>query len=89
MTGRGNCLSSHHSHHVNYTFVFLDEQTTCYHCVKFFVRTVNILDKVECELQLFNTTVKILILTDFSIVFIIYSWMQNTSRQVPIVEFNM
>ncbi|XP_045024600.1 uncharacterized protein LOC116916250 isoform X2 [Daphnia magna] len=47
MTGRGNCLSSHHSHHVNYTFVFLDEQTTCYHCVKFFVRTVNILDKVE------------------------------------------
>lgn len=47
MTGRGNCLSSHHSHHVNYTFVFLDEQTTCYHCVKFFVQTVNILDKVE------------------------------------------
>jgi hypothetical protein len=49
MTGRGNCLLSHHSHHVNYTFVFYDEQTTCYHCVKFFVRTVNILDKIECE----------------------------------------
>ncbi|XP_046642956.1 uncharacterized protein LOC124328288 isoform X2 [Daphnia pulicaria] len=47
MTGRGNCLLSHHSHHVNYTFVFYDEQTTCYHCVKFFVRTVNILDKIE------------------------------------------
>ncbi|XP_057371314.1 uncharacterized protein LOC130692253 isoform X1 [Daphnia carinata] len=47
MTGRGNCLSSHHSHHVNYTFVFYDVQTTCYHCVKFFVRTVNILDKIE------------------------------------------
>nr|CAG4636869.1 EOG090X03AK [Ceriodaphnia reticulata] len=47
MTGRGNCLSSHHSHHVNYTFVFYDAQTTCYHCVKFFVRTVNILDKIE------------------------------------------
>lgn len=49
MTGRGNCLSSHHSHHVNYTFIFQDPQTLCYHCVKFFVRTVNILDKIECK----------------------------------------
>nr|CAG4641555.1 EOG090X03AK [Eurycercus lamellatus] len=47
MTGRGKCLTSYHSHHVNYTFVFHDPQTTCYHCVKFFVRTVNILDKIE------------------------------------------
>ena len=56
MTGRGSCLSSHHSHHVNYTFVFYDAQTTCYHCVKFFVRTVNILDKIECK-QLISTPI--------------------------------
>lgn len=49
MTGRGSCLSSHHSHHVNYTMVFYDAQTTCYHCVKFFVRTVNIIEKIECK----------------------------------------
>nr|CAG4646126.1 EOG090X03AK [Macrothrix elegans] len=47
MTGRGTCLSSYHSHHVNYTFVFYDSQTTCYHCVKLIVRTVNILEKIE------------------------------------------
>nr|CAG4642389.1 EOG090X03AK [Evadne anonyx] len=47
MSDRGTCLYSHNSHHVNYTFVFKDPQTTCYHCVNFFVRTVNILDKVE------------------------------------------
>ena len=49
MTDRGECLYSHNSHHVNYTFVFHDPQTTCYHCVNFFVRTVNILDKIECK----------------------------------------
>nr|CAG4637677.1 EOG090X03AK [Chydorus sphaericus] len=47
MTGRGTCLSSYHSHHVNYTMVYYDAQTTCYHCVKYFVRTVNIVDKIE------------------------------------------
>nr|CAG4647761.1 EOG090X03AK [Moina brachiata] len=47
MTGRGSCLSSYNSHRVNYTFIFQDPSSTCYHCVKFFVRTVNILDKVE------------------------------------------
>ena len=49
MTGRGTCLASSHSHHVNYTMVFYDAQTTCYNCVRFIVRTVNIVDKVECE----------------------------------------
>lgn len=49
MTHRGTCLSSYHSHHVNYTFIFQDPSNTCYHCVKFFVRTVNILDKIECK----------------------------------------
>nr|CAG4634682.1 EOG090X03AK [Alona affinis] len=47
MTGRGTCLSSYHSHHVNYTMVFYEPETNCYNCVKFFVRTVNILDKIE------------------------------------------
>ena len=54
MTDRGTCLYSHSSGHVNYTFVFHDEQTTCYHCVNFFVRTVNILDKVECNFQILS-----------------------------------
>ena len=49
MTGRGTCLSSYNSHRVNYTFIFQDPTNTCYNCVKFFVRTVNILDKVECK----------------------------------------
>nr|CAG4640723.1 EOG090X03AK [Eulimnadia texana] len=47
MTGRGNCLLSNHSHHVNYTFIFHDSSSGCYHCVQLFVRTVNILEKLE------------------------------------------
>ena len=49
MTGRGVCISSSHSHNVNYTFVFHHPNAGSYHCVKFFVRTVNIMDKIECK----------------------------------------
>nr|CAG4643817.1 EOG090X03AK [Lepidurus arcticus] len=47
MSGRGNCLESQNHLHVNFSFLFHEANTNCYHCVQFFVRTVNILDKIE------------------------------------------
>lgn len=45
MTRRGSCIAVKEEYHVNYTFVF--QNNKCYHCVKFMVRTVNVLEKIE------------------------------------------
>lgn len=45
MTRRGYCVAVKEEYHVNYTFVF--QSNKCYHCVKFMVRTVNVLEKIE------------------------------------------
>ncbi|CAL8093357.1 unnamed protein product [Orchesella dallaii] len=45
MTHRGYLVEVIEEHHVNYTFIF--QQDNCYHCVRVFVRTVNILEKIE------------------------------------------
>ncbi|CAL7952352.1 unnamed protein product [Xylocopa violacea] len=45
MTGRGRCVNMLEEYHVNYTFIFQNEE--CYHCVKLIVRTVNVLEKLE------------------------------------------
>jgi len=45
MTRRGYCIAVKEEFHVNYTFVF--QNNKCYHCVKFMVRTVNVLEKIE------------------------------------------
>jgi hypothetical protein len=47
MTRKGYCIAVKEDYHVNYTFVFQDNK--CYHCVKFLVRTVNVLEKIESE----------------------------------------
>jgi len=41
------CVNIREEYHVNYTFVFQDFNTSCYHCVKLIVRTVNVLEKLE------------------------------------------
>jgi hypothetical protein len=44
----------HHSDFAgNYTFLFGDspqDQTKCFHCVRIFVRTVNIIEKIESKM---------------------------------------
>lgn len=45
MTRKGVCVAMKHDFHVNYTMVF--KRDSCFTCVKFVVRTVNILDKME------------------------------------------
>ena len=47
MTKRGHCVNVKEENHVNYTFVFQDSK--CYYCVKFIVRTVNVLEKTESK----------------------------------------
>ncbi|KAJ8929636.1 hypothetical protein NQ314_017653 [Rhamnusium bicolor] len=45
MTRRGICVDIKDDYHVNYTMVFKKE--SCFTCIKFIVRTVNVLDKME------------------------------------------
>jgi hypothetical protein len=47
MTRRGHCIAVKEDYHVNYTFVF--QNNKCFHCVKFMVRTVNVLEKIESK----------------------------------------
>nr|CAH7756050.1 unnamed protein product [Callosobruchus chinensis] len=42
---KGTCVDMRDDYHVNYTMVF--KKGTCYTCVKFMVRTVNVLEKIE------------------------------------------
>ncbi|KAF5276552.1 hypothetical protein FQR65_LT03982 [Abscondita terminalis] len=45
MSRKGQCLDIKEEYHVNYTLIF--KQDRCYSCVKFLVRTVNVLEKIE------------------------------------------
>lgn len=45
MTGRGQCVAIREDFYVNYTIVF--KTPKCFTCVKFLVRTVNVLEKIE------------------------------------------
>lgn len=43
------CEDIKEDYHVNYTLVFSHPSDNCYHCVKFLIRTVNVLDKIESK----------------------------------------
>lgn len=47
MSGKGVCVDIRNESHVNHSIVFKKDK--CYTCVKFVVRTVNVLEKIECE----------------------------------------
>ncbi|KAF6198608.1 hypothetical protein GE061_008360 [Apolygus lucorum] len=47
MDTRGECVDMKDDYHTNFTFVFRDERDSCFHCVKFLVRTVNVLERLE------------------------------------------
>lgn len=49
MSKRGTCIRSMEENQVNFTFVFQRSAGDCYTCVKFMVRTVNVLDKMESK----------------------------------------
>ena len=49
MSQKGRCIDMKEEFHVNYTFVFFNEQSKCHYCVKILVRTVNVLEKIESE----------------------------------------
>lgn len=52
MSERGRCVDVKKEHHLNYTFVFQNEQKNrCFHCVKILVRTPNVLEKLERKLK--------------------------------------
>ncbi|KAK7603866.1 hypothetical protein V9T40_003865 [Parthenolecanium corni] len=47
MSNKGRCVNFQEENRVNYTFVFLNNRNKCYSCVKIFVRTINVLEKIE------------------------------------------
>ncbi|KAF4517541.1 hypothetical protein B566_EDAN005104 [Ephemera danica] len=49
MTNKGTCVAVKEEFHVNFTMVFHDRTRQCYNCVKFMVRTVNVIEKIETE----------------------------------------
>jgi hypothetical protein len=49
MSTRGQCVDMKEEHHVNITLVLHDRPNSCYTCVKFIVRTVNIIEKIESK----------------------------------------
>jgi len=51
MSKRGTCIRSMEENQVNFTFVFQKSAGDCFTCVKFMVRTVNVLDKMESKLS--------------------------------------
>ncbi|KAJ8952350.1 hypothetical protein NQ318_017244 [Aromia moschata] len=55
MTKRGVCIDVKDDYHVNYTMLFKNEES-CYTCVKFLVRTVNVLEKMERHQKLILLT---------------------------------
>ena len=47
-----SCIESKTDFSSTYHFLFIEntsDRGTCYHCVKIFVRTVNIIEKIESE----------------------------------------
>lgn len=47
------CENIKEDFHVNYTIVFSHHADECYHCIKFLVRTVNVLEKIESKFNYF------------------------------------
>lgn len=47
MSRKGVCVAIRNESHVNHSIVFKKDK--CYTCVKFIVRTVNVLEKIESE----------------------------------------
>ena len=53
MQRRGVCMQHDTDFGANYTFLFGEnpgQQRTCYHCVRIFIRTVNIIEKIESKI---------------------------------------
>lgn len=48
MSRKGYCVDMRDDFHVNYTLVF-KRQDGCFTCIKFLVRTVNVLEKLESK----------------------------------------
>lgn len=46
-TQHGYCVDIRNDYHVNYTILYRNDR--CYTCVKFMVRTVNVLEKIQCK----------------------------------------
>ena len=52
MSRRGTCIEHETDFSGTYTFLFAQnpqDRSSCYHCVRVFVRTVNIIEKRECR----------------------------------------
>lgn len=49
MSNKGHCVNFQQENRVNYTFIFLNNRNKCYSCVKIFIRTINVLEKIESE----------------------------------------
>lgn len=47
MTHKGYCVEIEEERHSNFTIVF--KRDDCYTCVKLLVRTVNVLEKMQCK----------------------------------------
>lgn len=50
MNRRGYCISMERHHGDEYSFVFKERGANCYHCVKTFIRTLNVFEKFEGKL---------------------------------------
>ncbi|CAB3367969.1 Hypothetical predicted protein [Cloeon dipterum] len=51
VSNKGECVDIREEYHVNITMVLHDRPNNCYTCVKFMVRTVNVLEKIETACQ--------------------------------------
>ncbi|XP_064476465.1 uncharacterized protein LOC135390623 [Ornithodoros turicata] len=47
VNNRGTCLSLLNTANDNFTIVFKQPNKQCYYCIRFFVRTLNVLEKIE------------------------------------------
>lgn len=54
MNIRGRCLDILNTNNDNFTFVF--QKDSCYHCVRLYIRTLNILEKIETGCVNLNTS---------------------------------
>lgn len=50
MSRRGFCVAMEKHHGDEYSFVFKEQTVNCYHCVKTFIRTLNVFEKFEGNL---------------------------------------